>query len=272
MQPAVSLSSVPNHGPYQVRWTFVAGSIVGGSLLMALAAALPLFYGWMELDLVRNLRQASRAWEQGVEAVDPQLEGKQFLDAHHVWVDYDLTLRYRTKAPELRRCRLHFGRFFTGPRLGDPFTARYVPSDPDCATISWAYEARGHGWTAVVLFGVVATLMASGATWMAIRVWIRLLLVRRLAVEGQLMFAPIVSVASNWHSSEFGRHRTTVYRYILPHRPTEAHGHETHKRFDQPLISDGKLAVLAAANSDEHVVLTHNGSPLVLPIGPVGPK
>jgi hypothetical protein len=249
----------------------VAGSILGGSLLMALAAALPLFYGWMELDLVRNLRRSTRAWEEGVEAAYPRLEGKQFQDMHHVWVDYDLTLRYRTKALELRRCRLHFGRFFTGPRLGDPFTARYVPSDPDCATISWAYEARGHGWVAVVLFGTVAALMACGATWMAIRVWCRLLLVRRLAVGGQIVLAPIVGVGCNWHWSEFGPHHTTVYRYLLPHRPERTHGHETYKRFNQPLISEGWLVVLAAVSSDEHVVLKHNGSPLVLPIGRVGP-
>ena len=271
-QPEVSLSAVPSHGPYQVRAAFVVGSIAGGLVLVALAAALPLVYGWMELDLVRNLRQASRAWEQGVEAVDPRLDGKQFVDMHHAWVDYELTLRFRTTTGEARSCPVHFGRFVNGPRMGDPFTARYLPSDPDRATISWAYEARGQGWVAVALFGTVAALMTSMVIWLAIRVWTALFLVRRLAVEGQIMFAPIVKVDASAYWVHAGLHQTTVYRYILPHRPEKIHGHEVVKRFNEPLLSDGKLAVLAAVASDDHVVLKHNGSPLVLPIGPVGPK
>jgi hypothetical protein len=188
-----------------------------------------------------------------------------------VYVSYDLMLRFRTRTGEARSSAVHFGRFFTGPHVGDPFTARYVPSDPDCATISWAYEARGQGWAAVVLFGTVGTVVAFSCIWLTVRVWRRLVLVRRLAVDGQIVFAQIVDVGTRAHWSEFGPHHTTVYEYVLPHCPGRTYSHEAFKRVNEPLLRDGGLAVLAAVASDEHVVLNQNGSPLDLPIDALPP-
>jgi hypothetical protein len=215
--------------------------------------------GGYGLYLGGGLLKVSSTWNDGVEALQAGIQG-EVTTTNFVFKDYDLDLKYLTKDGKVVDSRSEFFRWFSGPDQGDKYTIHYLEGDPKQATLSWAYEARFHGWVfALLMLGLGALMLFAG--WaVASGEWSDVTDAKRLARSGKLVAMELTDV-QQVADAEGG---VTVHFTFTHPKLKEPGRYVADSDAKMPWTLDDGAALLALLDDvrGEYLVLRAGGLPL----------
>ena len=255
--------SLPRPGPFRLKGGYAPVTMLKAALGLLLLGGLGaglIFYAYTR---VQTLRETAGIWNKGVEARQAGLTGR-VTTTNFIFKEYKLTLRYRVADGQIVRRRVNFFRFFTGPGKRDPYKIRYLREQPSKATVSWQYEARIHGWVFVGFLGAIGVILVF-VGFAVFRGLVReLLLVKRLARQGELVEAEILDV------EEVVNPQTSKTELQFSYRTDRGGGHDgvykaPTKKMAPMLVNDDKsMVLLIDLRTSDHFVIRHDGHPLAL--------
>ncbi len=253
---------LPKRGPFKVAsgWaskTMMKGFawflFLGGMGAAALGGGIYMTSGKLKI---------ANIWENGVEALDAGIKG-EVTTTNFVAKEYDLEMQYLTKDGKVLKAQTEFFRWFTGPEQGDKYTVRYLEADPSVATLSWAYDARWHGYVLVFILFAIGLLML-GVGWMVGKgEWEEVSKAKRLARGGTLV---AMDITDSYQTVDEESGSVTI-TFTLGHAKLKEPGAYTADSEDKmPLLLENEEGSAVVALLDdarqEYVVLRHDQIPL----------
>lgn len=264
MSDDVQVGDLPRRGPFRIQGSFVAKELLKAFLWFLLFGAFVGGFAVYGAILTKQSFETSKIWNQGTKAYALGYRGK-VRTTNLVFKNYKLTVFYRTKEGVRFSKKLEFFRFFTGPKKKDGYSIRYLPSKPNDAVMSWAYDARFHGWVFILLLFGMAALMLWGLYAISIRMVRDVFTLRRLARGGMLIPGVIQNVLQV-DNAEMGRVEY-LYQFSFQTDTNYESDYKVIDPADHPLlINNGDQLVVLAAQSGSNIwVLRNDGHPLLFP-------
>ncbi len=252
-------SVLPAH-PLRLRFGYVA-TTYALALMMVAIGALVGYLAYDQFSDIAALRESSRLWDDGAHALDGKISGTRDSKLGLDWViaSYRLDVWYVDAAGESHTGKRAFWTMLGGPDTDDRAEIRYDAKQPDRFVTSWEHDASGARWRAVVILGLLTSLMTFVSL---LAVWAIPSGARRTARcgrRGDEILARAVSTSEQRDARGQVTHRTFVFEHD---GKTIS---ETFKLPDVPLYADeAQQYALALRDGATLQLLRHDGFPFAI--------